>query len=153
MAWDTVTPIKTAAKIAPSVPPMGLVITSRRVNVKRISTAEPARYIAIRIGAELAKKSAILSDPAFLHIMSGYGTDAGKIKVQVDRGNGHFRASRQKSGGYIVTINAASAEGKFALEFPPMVVREAEVVRPDNGQPVFFHCKLEKAFFATEVDE
>ena len=156
MAWETVEPIKTTTAATPSVPPKGLVITVRQLNARRNAAMPARKYIALRIGAELAKASAIAANPAFVRIMIGSGSDANRIKVQVDHaaaGNpGCFLAKRQSNGGYLVSINQPSAEGLFAMNFPAITITSAEVVRPENGQPVFFHFKPDAALFAVEED-
>ena len=54
----------------------------------------------------------------------------------VDQERGKFKAARKGDGAYSLSINGASAEGLFALEFPAFTVETAEVVRPPNLPPV-----------------
>lgn len=57
------------------------------------------------------------------------------IGLSVDAQAGGFRARRAKDGGYVMTINAASAEGLFALDFPAFVA-EASVTHVQNKPPM-----------------
>lgn len=70
-------------------------------------------------------------------MLFGTGEDAGKIMVAVDQALGKFTAKRSKKGHYALTINAASAEGLFALEFPAFTVAEVECFHPQGLPP---HC-------------
>lgn len=49
--------------------------------------------------------------------------------------SGNFAVKRAKSGCYNLTLNAATADGMFALSFPTFTVDTVEAVRPENGQP------------------
>jgi hypothetical protein len=53
----------------------------------------------------------------------------------VDNTSGNFRAKRAKDGGYVLTINAASADGLFSLAFAPFAV-EAAVVHARDTPPM-----------------
>ncbi|WP_340265429.1 hypothetical protein [Sphingobium mellinum] len=60
-----------------------------------------------------------------------------------------FRAKKGKDGGYALTINEASADGLFALEFPPFAVTAA--MQPNvQGQPPLASFKASEPMLAVE---
>lgn len=73
-----------------------------------------------------------------LRLLFGTGEDAGKVRVSPDQAGGLFTAKRDKRGNYALTINEATAEGLFALDFPAFTEERIEPLRPQNGQPPFF---------------
>lgn len=108
------------------------------------------RYIQLSIGANLAKAIALTQDAHQLRLLFGTGADAGKIMVSVDNTAGRFRAARGKAGHYTATINAATADGLFALEFPAFTVAGVEAVRPVNGKPPHFVFKASADMLSVE---
>lgn len=45
-------------------------------------------------------------------------------------------AKRGKDGGYALTINAASADGLFSLDFAPFAVEEATIIHVRDVPPL-----------------
>jgi hypothetical protein len=109
-----------------------------------------SRYLALAIGPELARKLSLHAPEHRVRLLFGSGPDAGKIMISVDNAGGRFAAKRTKPGGYWVTINEQTAEGLFALEFPPHSVRAVEAVRPVNGQPPHAVFKASAAMLAVD---
>lgn len=91
-----------------------------------------------RSGGGLARRLSLTQPEHKLRLLFGSGADAGKVMLSVDNELGKFHARRDKQGRYSLTINAASAEGLFALDFPLFAVPRVEALRPDNGKPP--HC-------------
>lgn len=89
-------------------------------------------------------------DQAAVRLLFGSGGDAGKIAISVDHDTGNFIARRDKVGRWVLTINAASADGLFALDFPAFTVPHVEAVRPENGQPRRAVFKASDAMLAVE---
>lgn len=83
----------------------------------------------------------MVADDHRVRVLFGTGSDAGKLQISVDNSGGNFPTKRNKKGNYALTINAASADGLFALEFPVFTVEKCEAVRPENGQPPHFVFK------------
>jgi hypothetical protein len=146
MSWEIIEAVKPNYETKNNIPTGGLFLSARRAG-------KPPRfthYIALIIGADLAKKAAFAGEMHRCHILVGGGSDAGSIKIQIDNQSGQFIAKRQKSGNYLVSINAASARDLFSLNFEKFAVPHVEIVRPENGQPVFFTCKPHASLFAVE---
>jgi hypothetical protein len=140
--------IEFVGKPAPgSCPADGVRITARKMGRKGGGVS---RYIALAIGPELARKLSLHAPEHRVRLLFGSGPDAGKIMISVDNAGGRFAAKRTKPGGYWVTINEQTAEGLFALEFPPHSVRAVEAVRPVNGQPPHAVFKASAAMLAVD---
>lgn len=107
-------------------------------------------YIQLKIGAKLAAKISLAAEKHQLRLLFGTDVDAGKIKVSVDNAAGRFLARRDKNGNYALTINAASADGLFALDFPVFAVVDAEPIRPANGQPPHFVFRASTEMLAVD---
>lgn len=110
----------TARPVSPRVPEDGIRITARAV--ARRGGGEEVRFIRLEIGKMLAKELAIVGDATSLALAFGSGNDAGKMRLAVDFTQGTFPATRNKLGGYGLSINARSADGLFALDFPPAIL-------------------------------
>ncbi|WP_156428096.1 hypothetical protein [Novosphingobium sp. FSW06-99] len=80
------------------------------------------RFIRITIGAKLARSISLTQPEQRLRLAFGTDADAGKVQVTADNEIGKFRAARDKAGNYGFTINAATADGLFSLEFPEFAV-------------------------------
>lgn len=130
MAFDDIE--RVGPKKVQTVPENGVRVSSRHAQGR----GKPTRYISIQIGGGLAKKMVLLGEETALRLQFGSGRDAGKIAMSVDVTSGPFPARKQRSGAYHLTINAASAEGLFALEFPPFTVAEVEVVHRQGVPPM-----------------
>lgn len=64
--------------------------------------------------------------------------------IASDQEKGLFTAKRDKAGRYRLTISGASADGLFALDFPPFAVIEPEVIRAPGCPPACpFECSPE----------
>lgn len=113
-----------------AIPSDGVRIGPRRLESRGTETV----YIKLQIGVGLAKKLVLTGEKVALALAFGTGRDAGKIRVSVDVKAGQFVATRDKKGGYSISINKATAEGLFALDFPVFAVPEVEVVHA-QGQP------------------
>ncbi len=148
MAWDSIENVK---PVNPSVavPDLGIRVTARSLK-SRGKASEPTRYIRLTLGVGLAKRLSLLNDVAGVRLLFGTGGDAGKIAISVDATTGNFQAKRDKAGRYAVTINAATAQGRFALDFPAFTVPVVEAVRPENGQPPRAVFKASPAMLAVD---
>lgn len=134
MPFEDIECVRPIAVSAPSVPADGVAITSRRLKTK----ARDARYIRVAIGAKLAKAISLVQPECRVRLLFGTGSDAGFIQVSVDNTAGKFLAKRTKKGDYALTVNAATAEGLFALDFPAFTRTGIEALRPENGKPPHF---------------
>ncbi len=85
-----------------------------------------------------------------VRLLFGRDADAGMIRVSVDNETGKFAAKRTARGEYVLTVNQATAEGRFALEFAAFTVAPIEAIRPVNGQPPHFVFKASKAMLAVD---
>lgn len=146
MAFEDITPIGKPATSKRTVPPKGVAIMARRLGLRHGGIA---RYIAVTVGPELARGISLTQPEHRVRLLIGSGGDAGKVQVSVDNAGGKFRAKRAKSGCYQITINAATADGRFALEFPAFT-ETCEAIRPQNGQPPHFVFHPSAAMLAVE---
>lgn len=135
MTWETIENVKPTNPGGP--PADGVVITLRKVG----RGASRAGYYAIRVGVALAKKVGLGTDIESVRIMSGTGTDVGKIAVVTDAA-GTFKARRQKNGCYLLPVSSVAARGLFAPDFAPLTVSRCEAIKPLTGQPPMFVIKL-----------
>ncbi|WJY18686.1 hypothetical protein QQS45_00075 [Alteriqipengyuania flavescens] len=145
MAFETIencAPAKPAA-----VPADGVRFTAR--TLQRRDRKAPARFILLSIGAALAKRLALSGERTSLALAFGSGSDAGKMRLSVDVSSGSFPAKRDKKGNYNLTLNAATADGLFALEFEPASVPEVEVGAA-MGKPPFAIVDLPEAMLALD---
>jgi len=106
-------------------------------------------YIAICIGKDLARAVKFAVPLQKVRLMFGTGEDAGKIAVAADEA-GRFEARAQKNGSYTLSVNPASAEGLFRLDFPAFKEERCEALRPENGQPPKFIFKASAEMLAVE---
>lgn len=113
------------------VPDDGVRVSTRAAAARGV----PVRYIAIQIGGGLARSLVLRGEETTLKLQFGTDRDAGKIAISVDVNAGPFRAKRDKQGRYKLTINAASADGLFALDFPAFTVSPVEVVSREGECP------------------
>lgn len=129
MAFDTIAyvgPVKSTV----SLPNDGVMVQARKLGTRG---GKIARYIIIRIGAGLATKLAMHRDRHPMAVQLGRDNDAGKIALALDM-KGHFIATKaKKGGGYTLTINASSAEGKFALTFDTFTREHVETLKMQSG--------------------
>lgn len=124
-----------------AVPTQGL-----RLRARTFKTAKAGikHWIEITIGGGLAKKLALALPSQKLRILFGSGDDAGKLMIATDQEKGQFPAKRDKTGRYRLSISGPSADGLFALDFPPFAVIEPEVVRAPGCPPACtFECSAE----------
>jgi hypothetical protein len=104
----------------------------------------------VAIGKELARKLAITGDTVGVRLLFGSAENAGKIKISVDATTGNFQAKRDKAGNYSLTLNQATAEGRFSLDFPAFSINAVEALRPQNGQPPHCIFKASEAMLAVD---
>lgn len=149
MAWDAIDNLK-LGNPSVAVPDMGVRVAARALKLRKGGGTGVTRYIRVTLGAGLAKKLSMLTEAIGVRLLFGTGSDAGKIAISVDATTGNFLAKRDKAGRYALTINAASADGLFALDFPVFTVAAAEAVRPENGQPPRAIFKASDAMLAVE---
>jgi hypothetical protein len=121
-----------------AVPIDGVRVTARRMGLKaRGGETEPRviNYIRIDIGRKLAKDMALHGEQLPMAVAFGNGADAGKIRIAVDAAHGRFVAKVAKTGQWYLTINAATAEGLFSLDFPPFSVLDIRPVFVERQPP------------------
>ncbi|QJQ31798.1 hypothetical protein GV829_04515 [Sphingomonas lacunae] len=134
-ALDYVGP--TVTPKAKAVPIDGVRVTAQRLGLK-VRGNEPqkfVRYIRIDIGKKLAKDMALHGQQLLCSVLFGIGTDAGKIRIAVDATAGRFTAKANKKGEWFLTINEATADGLFALEFPTFCVLDIRPHCSDRQPP------------------
>lgn len=98
-------------------------------------------FIAIAIGADLARGLGFSAYRQPVRLMLGSDNDAGKIAIVADP-TGPFAATANHLGkkagrapSYRIAINRQSAEGLFAFDFKPFTRAGLEVIKPENGKP------------------
>ena len=128
MAFDTIAYVG-PAKSTVTLPDNGVKVYSRHITRK---TGEKVRFINIQIGTGLAKKLAMHRDTHGMQVQLGRDNDAGKIALMLDMAGG-FIARKSKSGTYTLTINALSAQGRFALAFDAFARDNVEVLKMASG--------------------
>lgn len=124
MAFET---IDRVGAVKPSLAPADGIRFSTR------SAARGSRFIVGEIGKDLSHELVLRGEQTSIALMVGHGTDVGKIACHVDVTTGQFDCKRTKRGSYRFTINAASADGLFTLDFEPFNVAGIPV-RPRQGQ-------------------
>lgn len=135
MSWDVIENLGAPkAGEALSVPPKGVRVRVRALAGKKGGPL--VRYIHLSIGATLSKSLCLTLEKTGLRLALGGGEHAGKLALSVDNGAGNFMAKRDKHGGYALTINAASADGLFSMDFAPFVVEAAEIIHVRNVPPM-----------------
>lgn len=130
-----------------AVPRDGVRFRARKVG-SRHKSGEFKRYIELTIGKGLAAKLHLQGERSALRLMFGTGEDVGKIALTVDKSAGKFAVKARKNGTWVATINAATAEGLFALEFPAFCV-EAELASL-TGKPSFATCTVTPEMLAVD---
>lgn len=148
MAFEEIDFVGKATMAIDAVPYMGVRLRPRKVAGRHATSGRPG-YIELNIGRGLAAKLHLSGDKSALRLMFGTGDDAGKIGLTVDKDSGRFPVKRNKRDVWTATINAATAEGLFALEFPPFCVEPELVSLP--GKPTFAVIRVTEAMLA--VDE
>ena len=123
---ECVNPVKPGAG---AVPPAGVRIIGRSLGQRKSVGGGKTHYIQLQIGASLARGLCLTAERHQLRLLFGIGEDAGQIMLAVDNTAGKFLAKRDKKGNYVSTINAATADGLFALQFPAFTVAQVEVQR------------------------
>lgn len=101
------------------------------------------RFIKVIVGAQLAKKLVWRDETVRIDLAFGSGRDAGKIRVSVNVSSGQFIARRDRQGRYVFTINAATAEGLFALDFPEFDIPAIEPVSAVGAPPALIFAASE----------
>ncbi|MEQ5789061.1 hypothetical protein J3454_14285 [Erythrobacter sp. NFXS35] len=93
------------------------------------------RYIKVTVGARLAAKLVWRNEAQRIDLAFGTGRDGGKIRASTNVSSGQFVAKRDQQGRYTFTINASTADGLFALEFPTFDIEDVEPVCERNVPP------------------
>lgn len=125
------TDLDNTAPAKSDVPAAGVVVGTRAAGRGDKKT----RYIAMLIGKDTATAINFHLGTQNVAVRIGSGTDEGKLAVVVDQ-KGKFQAKRQKSGHYLLTINAAAAgTAGFRLEFDRFTIDKARIVPGTSGQP------------------
>lgn len=130
MSWEPISNIAPAK--AALVPPKGVGVSVRTLGTRG---GGKIRYIRMVIGPALAKSLCLVTPEIGMRLSLGGGEHAGQIALSVDNAKGNFRAKRGKDGGYVLTVNALSAEGLFSLSFAPFAV-EVTVIHASNVPPL-----------------
>lgn len=146
MPFENIECVRPTSASAPSVPADGVAVSSRRLKTK----TRESRYIRVVIGAKLAKAISLVQPECRLRLLFGTGSDAGFVQVSVDNTAGKFLAKRSKKGDYALTVNAATAEGLFSLDFPAFTRTGIEALRPENGKPPHFVFKASAEMLKVE---
>lgn len=134
MSWETIENVAAPkAGVHMSVPPKGVRV---RVGQTTAKAGRSVRYIHVSIGAALAKSLCLTLPKIGVRLSLGGGDHAGQLALSVDNGAGNFVAKRGKDGGYALTINAASADGLFSLDFAPFAVADAAIIHARDTPPM-----------------
>jgi hypothetical protein len=149
MSWDVIDNVKPKYASAMKVPDNGVAVSARTLGARG---GRKVKWIAITLGAETARKLSLLQPEVRVRLLLGGGNDAGKIAISVDATSGPFLAKRQKSGCYLIGINAASAAGLFGMTFERFTRAPLEVVRPVNGQPPMTAFPVDPAMLDADDD-
>ncbi len=127
------------------VPRDGIRFLPRKLGSRR-NPGEFTRYIELTIGKGLATRLHLQGERSAMRLLFGTGEDAGKIAMTVDRTAGKFVVKARKNGTWTVTINAATADGLFALDFPAFCVEPELAALP--GKPTFATCQVSPQMLA-----
>lgn len=127
--------IDNVAKVASQIGcfPDGVRVEPRKLT-RRGGTGHTS-YIKVTVGAQLAKKLVWRNEAQRIDLAFGTGRDAGKIRASVNISAGQFIARRDRQGRFVFTINAATADGLFALDFPAFDIEHVEPVCETNTPP------------------
>jgi len=147
MAFETIECVNPPKDGAAKAPSGGVQVSARKLGSRN---GREVRYIRLQIGAQLAKAVSLVAETQKVLLLFGSGEDAGKVRVAVPPTGGGFTAKRDKAGNYAVTVNAATAEGLFALDFPSFRQERCEPVRPTNGQSPHFVFMASKAMLSVQ---
>ena len=110
MSWEAIAKISTTRKTVP-YPVDGISVSTRAI-------AGSGRYIAIVIGADLARRTGFQGDEQKVELALGTGEDVGWVRVLASESGGFLAKIMRKSGHYVLNIAVRDAEGLFALDFP-----------------------------------
>lgn len=125
----------TPAKV--TVPAEGVVVGPRMAGRGDTKT----RYMAIGIGAKVAKALGFTFPEQSVSVRAGTGDDVGRIAIS---GNvaGKFRAKRQKAGHYLLTVSGNAIGGRYALDFEKFVIDAVRFVPAagTNGPMIIIKC-------------
>lgn len=130
MSWEPIDNIAPAK--AASIPPKGVAVAVRTLGLK---SGGKVRYIRMVVGPLLAKSLCLITPEIGMRLALGGGEHAGQVALSVDNTHGNFRAKRAKDGSYVLTINAASADGLFSLTFAPFAA-DAGIVHARDTPPM-----------------
>lgn len=113
---------------APTVPDKGVVISTRIAG--RAATRKP--YMAIKIGAALARDLGCHLGEQRMRVQAGNGDDAGKIAISCDM-KSKFTAKKQTGGYYLLTVPGGSLDGHVRMPDNALVVENARFVPANAG--------------------
>lgn len=134
MSWIVIENLKPASGAASPLAPDHVRVKPRIVGLR---SGKVARYIEVRLSAASARKIGLQGEAPRIAMMLGGGERAGMIGLVAANDTGTFvaRPFKKAPGSYVFTINAASADGLFSLDFPQFDV-EAAPFFPEgaNGQ-------------------
>lgn len=150
MPFEDIECVKPVAASALAVPDDGVRVAARVMGNRRGEKVNLHRYIRIGIGAKLAKAISLVQPECRVRLLFGTGSDAGFVQVSVDNTAGKFLAKRGKKGDYVLTVNAATADGLFSLDFPAFTRPGLEAIRPENGKPPHFVFKASAEMLKVE---
>jgi hypothetical protein len=131
--------------------PTGVVPDGIRVQPRAVSRRKggTTKFIKVTVGTALARKLVWREESHRIDLAFGAGKDAGKIRASINVSGGQFLAKRDRHGRYAFTINAATAEGLFALDFPAFDLAAIEPVS-EIGKPPALVLKASDEMLATD---
>jgi len=132
MSWTVIENLSPATSSGIAQPPHGVVVQSRSFTKR--GEGGQVRYIRMVVGPKLASNLVLTGEQTRVQLALGMGANSGKVAISVDASRGTFPAKRAKDGSYVLTINARSAEGLFALAFAPFAA-EAQMLPPERNKP------------------
>lgn len=103
----------------------------------------PVRYITVLVGAGIARKAGLHNPEHKLQVLIGEGLECQRCGLSIDDRNGEFKAKRQKSGVFKLTISERAAAGTLTFDAPKFTAA-AELVPIAAGQPPCLMFDLSK---------
>ncbi|MGL5446569.1 MAG: hypothetical protein ACRDBL_04590 [Rhabdaerophilum sp.] len=141
MPFETIENLK-ALSAQISVFPDGVRVQARTAGRTRRGGGQ-TRFIKVTVGAQLARKLVWRDEVVRIDLAFGSGRDAGKIRASVNLSAGQFVARRDRQGRYVFTINAATADGLFALTFPDFYIPALDPVSAIGTPPALIFAASE----------
>ncbi|MCH4893392.1 hypothetical protein GO308_09750 [Sphingomonas sp. SFZ2018-12] len=144
MSWNTIARVDPVANTCPAD---GVRVSLRGMGKDGAGTRG---YLAIQIGADLARRAGFATESVSVRLMLGSDNNAGRLAVVLDP-TGGFVAKGKPGKGYRIAMGLRSAaQAGLATEFPGFDRPGIEVIKPVNGQPRMFSFLLTRQALADQ---